>query len=383
MMRGRFAAPRGTVYQMRAVLRLLRFALATAALIALTRLIHPADIARARDLIGRVGWPLALVLIPTLVTMAMDAAGWRLILAVLGRPVAWRRMLELRLSVEAVTLALPGGSAAAEGIKLALLRRRLGVPIAVGGASLALGKGYLIGAEALYLAMAAVWLTLDAASRLHGAPMGGPILADAAGAVLTTLISGALFFALRKATWATWLGRRLAALPIPSLRRWIENRRSGLVDLESAARDFFLAPLARRLRSIVPFLCEWLAEALETWLILRCLGVSLDVGSVLTLDGIGSLLRALVFFLPAGLGVQDASQMLLLGALGVPDPVAVGAAFIFVKRSKEVFWIAAGALFLAFRKDLWQRTATARADRGLRRAVCSAETAVSPKADRS
>ena len=342
---------------MRAVLRFLRLALAAAALIALTRLIHPADIARARDLIGRVGWPLTLVLIPTLVTMAMDASGWRQILAVLGRPVAWRRMLELRLSVEAVTLALPGGSAAAEGIKLALLRRRLGVPIAVGGASLALGKGYLIGAEASYLAMAAIWLTVDATASLHGAPLGGPVLADAAGAVLTTLISGALFFALRKATWASWLGRRLAAVPILSFRRWIENRKSGLLDLESAARDFFLAPLARRVRCLAPFLCEWLAEAVETWLILHCLGVSLDVGSVLTVDAIGSLLRALVFFLPAGLGVQDASQMLLLGALSVPDPVAVGAAFIFVKRSKEVFWIAAGALFLALRKDLWQRTA--------------------------
>lgn len=361
MMRRRFAAPRGTVYQLRAVLRFLRLALAAAALIALTRLIHPADIARARDLIGRVGWPLALVLIPTLVTMAMDASGWRLILAILGRPVAWRHMLELRLSVEAVTLALPGGSAAAEGIKLALLRRRLDVPIPVGGASLALGKSYLIGAEAVYLAMAAVWLAVDTVSSVRGTPVGVPILADAAGAILTTLISAALFFALRRATWATWLGRRLAAVPVPSLRRWIENRRSGLVDLESAARDFFLAPLARRVRCLAPFLCEWLAEAVETWLILRCLGVSLDFGAVLTLDAIGSLLRALVFFLPAGLGVQDASQMLLLGALGVPDPVAVGAAFIFVKRSKEVFWIAAGALFLALRKDLWQRTPATRA----------------------
>jgi uncharacterized membrane protein YbhN (UPF0104 family) len=350
-----------TATRPRRLIPLLRFGLAAAALFALTRLIHPADIAHAKALVARVGWPLALVLLPTLFTMAMDAAGWRLILAVLGRPVPWRRMLELRLSVEAVGLALPGGSVAAEAIKLALLDRRLGVPIAPGGASLALGKAYLIGAEAIYLAVAAVWLLLGRGTETgQTSAAAGPALAAAGGALVTTLISGTLLIALRQATWVSRIARALMALPSAPLRRWIESRQSGIRALEGAAREFFRASFARRLRCFIPFLFEWVAEAVETWLILRCLAVPLGLGGILGLDAIGSLLRALVFFLPAGLGVQDAAQVLVLSALGVPDAVAVGAAFIFVKRSKEIFWIAAGALFLAVRRDLWQRTADQR-----------------------
>ncbi len=53
-----------------------------------------------------------------------------------------------------------------------------------------------------------------------------------------------------------------------------------------------------------------------------------------------------VFFVPAGLGVQDATLILLLAALGVPNPVAAGTALVLVKRAKELFWIAVGTTLL-------------------------------------
>jgi uncharacterized membrane protein YbhN (UPF0104 family) len=100
---------------------------------------------------------------------------------------------------------------------------------------------------------------------------------------------------------------------------------------------------------------EWLVEGLETLIIVRCLGLPLGIGEVLALDGIGSLLRAVVIVVPAGLGIQDATQVMLLSQFGISDPIASGTAFIFIKRTKEVFWIVIGLLFLAVRRDLWQR----------------------------
>ena len=63
-------------------------------------------------------------------------------------------MLELRLSVEAIVLAMPGGSVAGEAAKIALLERRAEVPLAAGAASLALTKLQLIASDALYLSLA-------------------------------------------------------------------------------------------------------------------------------------------------------------------------------------------------------------------------------------
>ena len=49
---------------------------------------------------------------------------------------------------------------------------------------------------------------------------------------------------------------------------------------------------------------------------------------------------------PAGLGVQDAAYVLCLRALGVPDATTLGAAFVVIKRGKDLFWIVVGFLLL-------------------------------------
>jgi hypothetical protein len=86
------------------------------------------------------------------------------------------------------------------------------------------------------------------------------------------------------------------------------------------------------------------------------LGTPLTIGELLVLDALGSFLRALFFVVPAGLGVQDAAMILLLRTFGAPDPIATGAAYMFIKRAKEVFWIVAGFFFMASTREVWRGT---------------------------
>jgi glycosyltransferase 2 family protein len=333
------------------LLLVLRLAVVVALLALLARIIHPGDLARARGLVGRLRWSLALVLLPTLIAMAIDALGWRTILRTLGQRVRWRRMLELRLSVEAIVLAMPGGSVAGEAAKVALLERRAEVPLAVGAASLALTKLQLIASDAVYLLLAAITVGFTAA----GWRLDVPGKLAFAGAALTTVVTVVLALLLHRSQSGTWLARAIARLPSPAIRAWLERRRARFEELDRATRRHFESSRAARLACFVPFFTEWLIEAAETWLILRLVGTSLSLGQTLALDGVGSLLRAIVIFVPAGLGIQDAAQLMLMRELNVSDPIATGAAFIFIKRTKEVFWIVIGSLFLAVRRDLWRR----------------------------
>jgi uncharacterized membrane protein YbhN (UPF0104 family) len=57
--------------------------------------------------------------------------------------------------------------------------------------------------------------------------------------------------------------------------------------------------------------------------------------------------RHVVFVVPAGLGVQDLGYVTGLAALGVPDATSLGAAFVLVKRAKELLWTAFGYALLA------------------------------------
>jgi uncharacterized protein (TIRG00374 family) len=333
------------------VIPLLRLAVLAGALVALAHLVHRGDLGRATSLVVRGRWPLALVLLPTLVAMAVDAWGWRAILRTLGYSVRWRRMVELRLSVEAIVLAMPGGSVAGEAAKVALLERRAEIPLAVGTASLALTKLQLIASDSIYLLLAAI----GAGFTSSGWRSTLPARLALAGAGLTALISVSLALVLRWSRAGTWLARWVSRIPSAAIRNWMERRRAGFEALDQATRSHFEAPLRERLACFLPFMLEWLIEGAETWLILHFVGVTLGIGQTLALDSVGSLLRAIVIFVPAGLGIQDAAQIMLLRELGVADPIATGAAFIFIKRAKEVFWIVAGLLFLAVRRDLWRR----------------------------
>jgi uncharacterized membrane protein YbhN (UPF0104 family) len=58
-----------------------------------------------------------------------------------------------------------------------------------------------------------------------------------------------------------------------------------------------------------------------------------------------SLLRSIANIAPAGLGVQEAGYATLLTGAGVG--VDTAAAFVLLKRCKELFWIAGGYALLA------------------------------------
>jgi uncharacterized protein (TIRG00374 family) len=323
-----------------------RIALVVAALAALTWLVGAGDLAAAPALVRHVGWPVLLVLLPTAVAMGLDAAAWGTILRSLGHQVRWRAILGVRLAAESLVLAMPGGAVAGEAAKLALLRRRAGVPLSAGTASLALTKACLFAAEAVYLLGAAA-LFLGSG---HLRPLAPLVIAVAAG-IGVAAAAMVLFLVLRDPSWASRFGAWLRRIPSRRLRAWIEARRSGLEALDRSAAGFFAAPLGSRLRCVALLLLEWLVEGAETWLIFRLLGVPIGLAGAIVIDAIGSLVRALAFFVPAGLGVQDVTQVALLKTMGVADAGTAGAAYIVIKRTKEVFWVFAGSRFLVGKRE--------------------------------
>jgi uncharacterized protein (TIRG00374 family) len=329
--------------------RLIRVAVVAIGAAAVVRLLHAADFGHVTNLVERAGWPLALVLLPTGVAMGVDAQGWRLVLRALGHEVRWPALVRARLAVESIVLSAPGGPVAGEAMKVGLLHWRAGVPVAAGAASLALTKACLWGSEAAYLLIATAALAFAAGTAGSMRALGPLTLG---GAAIVATLSAVTFGVLRHGSLASRVGGLLRRVPLERVRHWIEGRRQAFLTLDATARSFFTAPWPLRLGCLATFTVEWLVEGAETLLILRCIGVDIAVGQALAVDGVTSLLRALAFFVPAGLGVQDVTQLLLLQRLGVPDAPAAAAALIFIKRTKEVFWVFTGSLFFAGSKRL-------------------------------
>jgi hypothetical protein len=277
--------------------------------------------------------------------MTMDAAGMRFVLTAMGRRVRLVSLVAIRIATEALHVTAPAGFLVSDSVTASLLASREGIPLAE-GAVLALGRKWLVTrAHAAYIllgaALGANVLTAISRRNLGGAWLAGAI---AASALVPLALSFGLGCGFRGYGALGRLQSMLARLPWRSLRTRVAVWRNS-----AAASDATMARVGASRdatwSATAFFFCAWLFEAVDTVVILRLLGVPLDLGFALGAEVAISMLRSAGNFLPAGLGVQDAGYATMLPAMGVAPDAA--AAFVVVKRSKELVWIGAGYALLA------------------------------------
>lgn len=316
-------------------------------------LIAAADGRRLLALLSSMGPKAVLALLPFAAGMAIDTVGWRLLLGELGYPLRIRSLLRVRFGTESLALSLPAGALAAEVAKPLLLWRRHGVPLATGTASVTAKKALVISANAVYMAtglllgrrfIAGVARTLPPAAS-HAFP-----LVLGLGVLLTMASGGLLLAALANGAFVERLTRTLARIPIARLRRWLHARAAGIMAVDAAAQGLFIGSRRTRRRvalAFVLFQAQWFVEALDTFVVARLCHLRVDFSSTLAFECASSFVRSVAFFLPGGLGIADFAQVLFVQASGSADAATVGAAFLLLKRLKEVFWIVTGLSFLS------------------------------------
>jgi len=295
--------------------------------------------------VGTAGF--ALLLLPQLTAIALESWGWKLAFRVIGRDLRFATLLRVRLSTEALAQSLPLGVAFAESVKPLLLRRHAGVPAAESVAGMAARKYLLLFSQSLYvLALGALGFAgLQAASAATIGAAGLGVITIATGAVFLLMALG-MACALRNSGVARGALSWLRHVPLAQLQRWLAERERAFTATDTAVSGYFRAPVRRSLAPAVFFLAAWWVESIETYLILRALGVEASFLTLASLEVVLCIVRNVAFVVPAGLGVQDLGYVALLAALGVPDAASLGAAFVLMKRGKELFWIAAGYLLL-------------------------------------
>jgi glycosyltransferase 2 family protein len=165
-----------------------------------------------------------------------------------------------------------------------------------------------------------------------------------ASALVPLALSIVLGLGLRGGDVFTRLLRIVSELPWPALRKRTMRWRDGVV-----AVDARLAAVARAgwatWVAAAAFLGAWFFEALDTAVVVRLVGGPPSLAFAFASEVGISMVRSMGNIAPAGLGVQDAGYATLLPAMGMTPDVA--AAFVLVKRGKELVWIALGYALLA------------------------------------
>ena len=271
--------------------------------------------------VGPVGLVIALSL--SLINYGLRFSRWQLYLQTLGHRVPWRRSLQIYLAGFALTTT-PGK--AGEAFRGVLLKRH-GIPYPDSFAAFF--------SERLSDLIAIVLLTLVGVTLY---PRAGLLIFVGAA------LAAALLLLLAHPRWITVLRNRMPK-PLRS-GTWIAYGFDVLHQASRCHRPGTLVPAT--LLSVT----GWAAEAFAFFLILRWMGLEVDVAFAVFVFAIGMLAGALSF-MPGGLGSTEGVMVGLLIWQGVALPEAL-AATILIRMTTLWFAVLIGVvatLFITTPKD--------------------------------
>jgi hypothetical protein len=344
-------------FGLRAVLTILVLGVAGALL---WRAFGSVDARAALQALAHAGPYAPLALLPFLAGMTVDAVGMRVLLGAMGRTAPLARLLPIRIATEALHLTAPAGFVVADSATAALLDAQCSVPLRE-GAVLAVARKWLVTRSHTVYILLGAGLGFGALAEISDHCLHASWLPWAVGAsaIAPLSISIGLGAGFRGGAVVSRVRAFVARLPWPALRARAMRWNAVAVATDACLARIGQARGATQLAAAAFMVC-WLLESTETALLCRLVGAPIDFVAAMAIEVGLSLVRSIGNVAPVSLGLTDAGYATLLPAIGVPTDHA--AAFVLLKRGKELVWIAIGYLWLAAMR---RGGAAARAERPL------------------
>jgi glycosyltransferase 2 family protein len=287
----------------------------------------------------QLSWRLALVvLFPAVLVNVADALGWRF--AFSTDRLSLGTLLLVRVAGEAFNMATPTATLGGEAVKSWLLRPR--VPLRETVPAVIVAKTTITIGQGLLLVLGVV---LARATLAAHAPL---LVAMQWLVVIEAVALGAFAVAQTRGLFAR-SSRMLARLGLGTAGAY-----DALDVVDEALARFYRDRPGRLALSIAFHFAGWLLGALETWLILRFLGVPVSLLTATVIEAFGMAIRVATFLIPGNVGALEGGYAATFGALGLGS--GVGVTFSLVRRLREATWIAIGLLvFAVLRADVRAR----------------------------
>ena len=295
------------------------------------------------------GAGIALILVPHAIGSLLHTAGFRSFLrglaSIAREPPRWLflKLHGIVLASEATRMALPAGIVVAESVALVGLSGTLRMRVSEALGILGIKKAWHLTAHSVWMVLLVVfgWREL----RTLGESLSQPWLPVVAALLVTTTLvaSGVGTLGLITSPRAATLFTRVSArIPVESIRSWAESRIA-----EQRSHETLHIGREAHLRGAVFFIAQWGALVLETFVILRLLGLPIGFTQALTLEMGVVMVRALAFAIPGQVGVQDASYVTILEAFQIQGATELAVFFVLLRRGKEAFFVIVGFLLAA------------------------------------
>lgn len=301
------------------------------------------DLTELWRLISVLGSTLPFVLAPGVLLNVLDVWGWRTMLATDKRAVPFTSLLKIHISSEAIARSIPLGVPFADSLRLFLLKKENGIPASESLVGTIVRRWSLGLSQCIYvlIGVVAAFGSVSVVSRhfLHDTSLGWLLVA--AVSTVGLVLMGVLYLA-EGAGIASRFHILLQRIPIRKVSEFVNLRKEDFAIIDRNLLTIRTAGHKQLAVSSSYYFASWWMEFLETYILLHAIGLNVSFQDALALEALVSALRLGAFFLPAGIGVQEAGYAGILAALGVAASPASTTLFILAKRSRDIVWIVPG-----------------------------------------
>jgi glycosyltransferase 2 family protein len=291
------------------------------------------DLAQVGDLLLTMGPGLVAVILAYGLVAWFDALSWKYAFkpdeAETIHPFAlWR----IRTIGETFNVITPLGTMGGEPVKAHLLKEKYGLSYKQGAASQVVARTTLTVSLTLFMIPGIVFLFMD-----------NGISETFKASSLTGLITFSVLIFLFLLFQITGTLSRLAQgfnrlFPTKTPRPSLEH----LVALCGMMSGYYRQHRGLFLKSVTFAFLGWVAGVLELYLTLYFLGIPVGFKELWIIESLLQLIRAGSFFIPLSLGAQEGGLIVIFTSMGMAGPL--GLAVSFVRRIRELVWIALGLL---------------------------------------
>jgi uncharacterized protein (TIRG00374 family) len=291
------------------------------------------DLSRVKAYLHEMGWAFPLIFLPYVVVYLCDTLGWRFAFGP-SLAVPFPTLFLTRVGGEAINNITPFAYLGGEPVKAHLLTR-FQIPIIRGMAASIIAK-LLISISQFFFVILGGTLAL---SHLATRPD-----------ILWPLVVVIVIVGMLLASLAYGLRVGLFRLLYGVLDHWdltpafMERWRQHLRQLDETIVGFYRQYPLHLLLSLGLHFTGWMLGSLEVLAIFYAVGIPISLFEAVAIEALASVVKALAFFIPGSLGVQDGGNVLLLAVFGYSS--SFGLTFSLVRRMRELLWISMGLLVL-------------------------------------
>ncbi len=281
------------------------------------------DFEQLKHSVFAVGWDFAWLVFVSGIGYLFGSLAWSY--CYMSRPSNLWKLFQIRLIGETVSLVNPSSFVGGDLTKVWILNKH--VPHSNHGKATALSRVILMLTQLLLfivLGVYFVWISPDRSSAL----------------VMFIFLSLVLIVAI--------ISFVIALINFPSLYTWLPNKiyqkLSPFLNESQQLITRHLSKPQRLVKAVIFSWLHWLAGGIEIYFLFRFMGIEIGIGEALLLDSGIVVIKSLLGFIPAQIGVEEYATKILMLVIGVTSN-AIWFAVAILRRCRQLVWILIGAVF--------------------------------------